>query len=187
MKQSTHPPVISPQPARGSVPYVEQRLAVADGLPNAPESPGAIREMGEVVGLVSGGVIVETSRVSGCASCSSQKGCGISALQHVFGRHRHQVTAYSDLRLRIGDLVQLTLPASALVEAALLMYLLPLVALIVGAVIGQTVFGTNVLAMLGGIAGFALSILFIARLQSTMLRRGRFAPRVEQVLFPSVD
>jgi sigma-E factor negative regulatory protein RseC len=188
MKHSTHHPESTLEhPVPGSVSYAEQRLEAADGLMDTSESVDVIREMGEVVGLFKGGVMVETSRASGCSSCSSQKGCGISVLQDVFGRHHHQVTAHSDLPLRIGDQVQLVLPASALIEAALLMYLFPLIALVVGAVIGQTVFGANVFAILGGVMGFILSLLFIARLQSTTLRRGRFAPRVEQVLFHSAS
>lgn len=173
-------------PVPGSVAFAEQRLAAADGLLQTLDSSDEIREVGEVVGFFPEGVVVETNRASSCTSCSSQKGCGISALQGLFGRQRHRVTVHTDLPLHLGDHVQLVLPASALVEAALLVYLLPLVALVVGAVIGQMAFASDGWAMAGGLIGFVLSVGFIARLQSTTRRKGRFAPRVAQVLFQSV-
>lgn len=175
------------EPVTGSLAHAAQQFATADAATGEIASTEMIRELGEVVALVPGGVLVETQRASGCASCSSQKGCGVRVLQGVFGGRRHRVTAQTALPLRIGDRVELVLPASALVQAALLMYLLPLVALVVGAVIGQIVFHTNGAAILGSASGFVLSLVLVARLQSATHRQGRFAPRVEQVLFRAAD
>lgn len=177
----------SRKPVPGSVAFAEKQFASVDAASGEIASTGMIREQGEVVALVPGGVLVETQRASGCASCSSQKGCGVRVLQGVFGGHRHRVTARTSLPLQIGDRVELVLPAAALVQAALLMYLLPLVALVTGAVIGQTVFHMNGAAILGGASGFVLSLVLVARLQSATRRQGRFAPQVEQVLFQAAD
>lgn len=178
------PTVDQPEPMRGSVRYAEQRLAPGASTGDVPSTADMILETGVVVDLFAGGVVVETHRAGGCQSCSSRAGCGVGALQQVFGRHRHQVTAFTNLSLRIGDQVQLALPASVLVEASLLMYLLPLIALLVGAVVGQSLLGSNGMAMVGGSAGFILSILFVAR-QRGVARQRRFSPYVEQVVFQS--
>lgn len=176
-------PPLEEAPALGSIAYVDARLAafeqsVADGATPVESADAYIRESGVVVALIAGGVIVETQRQTGCQSCSSRGGCGINLMQKALNRKQHQVRVATELPLRLGDEVLLILPASALVQASLLMYALPLLGLMVGALIGQTVFATNSAAMLGGGLGFGLPLVGLSWRQKGLFANSRFAPRV---------
>ncbi|MHB8920745.1 MAG: SoxR reducing system RseC family protein [Halothiobacillus sp.] len=179
-------PPLKEAPVLGSVPFAEQQLAQWDARSGIePNERGAdesvIREEGIVVALVAGGVIVETQRQSGCQSCASRGGCGVGLIQKALNRKQHQVTALTALPVQIGDRVRLVLPAAALVQASLLMYLFPLLGLMIGALCGQVLMSSNSAAILGGALGFGLSLLWIARRQNGLSLSGRYAPRIERL------
>lgn len=180
MKSHPHDAASPNQPTMGSVPYAQQQLA---GLDTGEAGAADIQEEGVVVAVAADGVWVETQRQSGCQSCSSRGGCGVGIMQKALNRRRHTVRVQTNLPVQVGDHVRLLLPAAALVQASLLMYFLPLLGLIVGAVVGQTLLGSNGAAMIGAAIGFFAVLLFIARQQNGLSRSGRYAPRIERVLF----
>ena len=169
---------------RGSVHHAQaqsmriDRAYAADPL---SDEAGLIREFGVVVEVTDGGVWVQTQRQSGCQSCSSQGSCGVGVLSKALNRRHHRVWAATDIPLAAGDQVQLVLPASALVQASLLMYLLPLVGLIGGAIVAQQLFSAVGASVLGAALGFGLPLFGLYRLPVWLARRGHFAPRVERV------
>lgn len=182
MNRQPHDPLRLKQPAIGSVPYAEHRLA---GLESSKSDTADIQEEGVVVAVAADGVWIETQRQSGCQFCSSRGGCGVGIMQKALNRRQHRVRVHTDLPVKVGDHVQLLLPAAALVQASVLMYLLPLLGLIVGAMIGQSLLATDAGAIGGAVVGFAAVLLLIARQQNGLSRNGRYAPRIERVLFKS--
>ena len=102
-------------------------------------------------------------------------------MQKALNRKSHQVRVATELTLSLGDRVQLVVPASALVQASLLMYVLPLLGLMIGALAGQLLFATNGASILGGALGFGLALLGLSRRQNGLFANGHYAPRVEQV------
>ncbi|MGC8697796.1 MAG: SoxR reducing system RseC family protein [Halothiobacillus sp.] len=171
-------------PVVGSVDFAIERLAQWDEQSGAvseasDQTDAFIREQGVVVALVEGGVVVETFRQTGCQSCASRGGCGINLMQKALNRKQHQVRVSTQLPLRVGERVQLVLPASALVQASLLMYVLPLLGLMLGALAGQMLFATNSASILGGALGFFAALLGLSRRQKGLFANGRYAPRVE--------
>jgi len=182
MNRQPHDPSLLNQPTIGSVPYVEHRLA---GLASSGSDTADIQEEGVVVAVTADGVWVETQRQSGCQSCSSRGGCGVGIMQKALNRRQHKVRVQTDLPVQVGDHVRLLLPASALVQASMLMYFLPLLGLILGAVAGQSLFASDAGSIGGAVVSFTAVLLFIARQQNGLSRSGRYAPRIERVLFKS--
>ncbi|MBD3814931.1 MAG: SoxR reducing system RseC family protein [Halothiobacillus sp.] len=182
MNRQPHDPSHLNQPTIGSVPYAEHRLA---GLASSGSDTADIQEEGVVVAVTADGVWVETQRQSGCQSCSSRGGCGVGIMQKALNRRQHKVRVQTDLPVQVGDHVRLLLPASALVQASMLMYFLPLLGLILGAVAGQSLFASDAGSIGGAVVSFTAVLLFIARQQNGLSRSGRYAPRIEQVLFKS--
>jgi len=186
MRPNQPPKPLQEAPVVGSVGFALERLAQWDESSGAGADAGGqtdafIREQGVVVALVTGGVVVETQRQTGCQSCASRGGCGINLMQKALNRKSHQVRVATELTLGLGDRVQLVLPASALVQASLLMYVLPLLGLMIGALAGQLLFATNGASILGGALGFGLALLGLSRRQNGLFANGRYAPRVEQI------
>ncbi|MGD9500831.1 MAG: SoxR reducing system RseC family protein [Halothiobacillus sp.] len=182
MNRQPHDPSLLNQPTIGSVPYAEHRLA---GLASSGSDTADIQEEGVVVAVTADGVWVETQRQSGCQSCSSRGGCGVGIMQKALNRRQHKVRVQTDQPVQVGDHVRLLLPASALVQASMLMYFLPLLGLILGAVAGQSLFASDAGSIGGAVVSFTAVLLFIARQQNGLSRSGRYAPRIERVLFKS--
>jgi len=156
---------------------MESIQAVADG----------VTESGVVVELLDDGVLVETQRRGGCASCSAKGGCGVGLMQQALTRYRHRVTAQCSLPVRVGDQVELSLPQTALVQASLWMYFVPLLGLLIGAIAGQQlsawlVLPADALALLGGALGFVAAIRLVSARQGRQWRSGRYAPQVTRVM-----
>lgn len=180
------PPIQPPKPLNeapvvGSVGFALERLAQWDESSSGTVSDAFIREQGVVVALFNGGVVVETQRQTGCQSCAARGGCGINLMQKALNRKQHQVRVSTELALRLGEPVQLVLPASALVQASLMMYVLPLLGLMMGALAGQMLFAANSASIVGGALGFILALLGLSRRQNGLFANGRYAPRIEQI------
>ena len=139
-----------------------------------------IEEPAVVVEAGAGYAWVETRRRSACGACSASEGCGTAALARAWGERRARVRAISTLPLRPGDAVIVGLAEGALLRGSLLVYLLPMVLLLAGALLGQTAFAGagEEPVILSGAVGLGLGFL-AARVASRRLRSdARFQPVV---------
>ncbi len=106
-----------------------------------------------------GFAFVETERKSACGGCSATGVCGTSALSKVFGNKRSVVKALNPIGAGPGDNVVVGLQESALVNASLMFYLVPIVAMILTAIFAQAAAGwmgaarVELFSMLGGLFG----------------------------------
>ena len=92
---------------------------------------------------------VKTTRSSACASCSSKDAC------HGEGSGKEmEVEAINTAEAQVGDRIVLNIKTASLLKATFLLYVFPILAMIAGAVLGQTV------ADFRGIDPSGLSALF---------------------------
>lgn len=152
-----------------------------------------IEETGRVTEVEPGYAWVETRRTSTCGSCAARGGCGTSVLSRVLGQRTARVKALDRVGASVGDEVVLGLDDGALLRGSLAVYMMPLVALILGAILAETVapqwgLGEG-FVMFGGVAGLAAGLLWLrlfsrragtdSRYQAVILRRA--APSTVQV------
>lgn len=126
-----------------------------------------IEESGTVVATAGEDAWVETSRGSSCGSCSA-KGCGTGALSEVLGRRTQQLRVKNPIGAARGDRVVLGIDESALLRGSLAVYLVPLLALLGGGLLGESV--TRSLGI-GGEGATILSALAALSLALWWLRR----------------
>lgn len=91
-----------------------------------------------------------------------------------------RVRALSDLPLRPGDEVVVGMVDGVLLRGALLAYLLPLMALFAGAILGQAAFasaGEELVALSGGL-GLGLGFLAVRALSRRLRNDARYQPVV---------
>ncbi|MCR8914936.1 sigma E positive regulator RseC/MucC [Marinobacter panjinensis] len=139
-----------------------------------------ITETGKVVALSGNRVWVQTIRTSACESCSARNGCGQRALAGVSGGRANQVLVTNSMGARVGDEVTVAIDESALLGASLLVYALPLVLLVLGAVAGhQLSGGLDAVAMLGAALGMAVGFVVARRVGSNPARD--YEPRLVKV------
>ncbi len=138
-----------------------------------------MRESGKVVAIQTDSVWVETSRQTACGSCSAQKGCGTSLLAKLFPNRQHHVRVLGQpaqlSAVAIGDEISLEVSDGLIVKASIFMYLLPIVALLFGASVGDEYGRSDGFAVLGAAPGLAFG-LAVVRIYSW---RGRNNPSLQ--------
>ncbi|MER2518346.1 MAG: SoxR reducing system RseC family protein [Candidatus Accumulibacter phosphatis] len=121
-----------------------------------------------VVQRVEGGRAILAINLAACASCS-QGGCGIGKMG---GGRPTLLTLPVSGPLRAGDMVVVALPESRLSVAALIGYLFPVLAMLLGAGSAVSLDGSDAAAGLGAIAGLVVALslgrLLIGRLPGLM-------------------
>jgi sigma-E factor negative regulatory protein RseC len=132
-------------------------------------------------------VIVETHIKSTCGSCEAQSNCGTGAIAKVFASKRESLRFRLNDMVEVGQKVSLGIPEENLLKASAMVYCLPLFALILSALVGQSVFpllgliAEGWLILFSGICSY-LTFRFVRRFLSNS-DQGEFHPRILKV-FP---
>ncbi len=117
---------------------------------------------------------VEAERESSCGQCAARKGCGTAVLANVLGRRSARMRALNPVEARPGERVVIGLEEGALLRGALAVYLLPLLTLIGGAMLGAP-YGDGA-AVAGGLGGFLLGLAGVRRFSRRIARDPRYQP-----------
>ena len=123
-----------------------------------------LTEPATIVALDEKNIWVETHRQGTCNACRANTTCGQGLVNRLLpGRvHYLRINRAAGLAgdIAIGDRVELSVPQGAVLRSSLLVYLLPLVLLISGALIGEWSWAGDPGAIVGGfvglLAGFGL-------------------------------
>ena len=128
-----------------------------------------MRLEGTVVAINRDAVWVETTHQTACGSCSAQPGCGTSVLAKLFPDRQQFLRVLVDPDLHqeciIGQRVTVEMSDNLIVNFSLLMYLLPVVLLLLGSVLGQQLGASDGYAMIGAGVGLTAGLL-VVRLHS---------------------
>lgn len=115
-----------------------------------------------------------------CSRCQEGRGCGGGVIGRLVGRNRAEIAVElaPGLAPRAGDVVVVAVDEQAMIQAALLVYGLPLIGLLAGGVFAHTVLEAHDLIVaaygaLGLLAGFALT----RSLAQSLQHRPGFKPR----------
>lgn len=120
-----------------------------------------LEERGVVVEVAENGeVFVATQRQSACGNCQSEKSCGTNLLNNSTSQQQVMSVNANGHSLAIDDVVLLAIDESVVWLGMLQLYVLPLIALIVGGVLGQIVAG-EMAAMIGAFGCLILSLLSV--------------------------
>jgi len=98
-----------------------------------------------------------------------------------------EVKAINSVGARVGDRIVLSFETASLLKAAFLIYVFPIVLLIVGAALGQTVaplieFSPSGLSALLGFAFFLIALFIIKARANKMARKNDYQPRISKIL-----
>ncbi|MGE0080624.1 MAG: SoxR reducing system RseC family protein [Thiohalomonadaceae bacterium] len=95
-------------------------------------------------------------RKTSCGQCVARSGCGTSALSKVLGQRRLRMAALNPIGARPGDRVIIGLRDDALVRGSVAVYLVPLLAMLAAALIGDALApGQDLAVALAGLMGLA--------------------------------
>jgi sigma-E factor negative regulatory protein RseC len=141
-----------------------------------------ITETGRVVAVEADSLWVETIRRSTCNSCSAQKACGHGLMNKMDSGRQHHVRALLDGQsaddFNLDDEVEISITEQVLVVGALVVYMLPLLLMLAGAIITAQFLTGDVAAFAGSVVGLSVG-LAIVRYHSYCTRNQRqFQPLV---------
>jgi sigma-E factor negative regulatory protein RseC len=143
-----------------------------------------ITEQG-VVDRVSGPkAVVRIEKSSACAACQSRESC-----QEGSGREM-VIEVANDLGAGEGDRIEISIPGGSFLILSLLVYLLPVAALIAGAVAGGAFAGTlhmnpTFASIVGGCLGIGVTFYALKRLDRSSRAQKEFRPRMTRILLRS--
>jgi sigma-E factor negative regulatory protein RseC len=119
---------------------------------------------------------IKTIRAASCEGCSSRESCGTS-----HSSKELIVTVKNTLGVAKGDQVVIGLQTKPMIFLSFLLYVFPILLLIAGAVIGDSlapVLGMNrsFCAMIAGFGFFGAAFLLIRKKQDTLTQKDEFKP-----------
>lgn len=146
--------------------------------------------MPERIGLVVGSeadgrariVIDRKGACDGCHSSGSGHGC-----HTCLSGSKTESLVVNSVGARIGDVVRVSMESANLLTGAALLYILPILALLGGALLGSAEssalgWDDTTATVLGGVAGLAVGFIALMVLDHTSWVRQRLAPRITAVL-----
>ena len=125
-----------------------------------------IEEHARVVAVQGDTALLQTQRQSSCGSCEVKSGCGTSLLAGIVGQKITQLKVQNTLNAKPGDEVVLGMEEHALVMGSLLVYGVPLLMLLLGALMGEARasplgMDAELLPVVTGATGFVLAFLLV--------------------------
>ncbi len=120
---------------------------------------------------------VEAESQAACGGCAAAKGCGTKTLSSYFSKKTAPLRMVNDFGGTVGDRIEVGIRNSTILKVSALIYLLPLLGLIVGALIGDALNGSDFVAMCFSLAG----LLFGFYLSRLFYRSARFAASIVPV------
>lgn len=125
-----------------------------------------VEEKAMVVAIEGEDVLLQTQRRSACQSCSVKQGCGTSVLAKVVGQRSSQILVLNTLDANVGDEVIIGINDNALVKGSLLIYAVPLIFLLTGALLGELWahtygFNAELASIVSAVVGFLLAMVLI--------------------------
>jgi sigma-E factor negative regulatory protein RseC len=129
-----------------------------------------------------GKAVIRIRKSAACATCGSRDTCEVVSDKEML------IEVANDLQAKLGDHVEISMPSSSLLKLSLLVYFLPVVALVVGACLGaawaQSFHVQTTLASIFG-GGFAMAIVFcvLKWLDRVIRPKGEYQPRITRILY----
>lgn len=141
-------------------------------------------KLGRVISVQGELAEVEGQLHSSCGGCAVKGTCGTSLLTRYFGPKRLLLQAHNPIGARPGEHVIIGLSEGSLLEASVLAYLIPLLAMVGGAVAGVFVAENlapayvQIMSAVTGLGGLAAALTWLVRFIRAKSLDERYRPRI---------
>lgn len=96
-----------------------------------------IEEQAQVIEIKGDVLLLQAQTQTACGSCAANKGCGTSLLSKVVGRKFTHFQADNNVNAKVGDVVVVGLSEDALLKGSMVMYVIPIVAMLMFALLAD--------------------------------------------------
>lgn len=122
-----------------------------------------VEEQAVIVDLKDGVAMLEVIRRKPCGLCGQTRGCGVSMWGKLFRHRSHVFKAQNRIDAKVGDFVIVGVEEQALLRSALLVYGVPLVTLLAGALVASLAWGgehRDASTVIGAVLGLIVGLLW---------------------------
>ena len=142
-----------------------------------------IEERARVIAVENNQLLLEAETRVACNACAAKQGCGTFVLSRWVGRKLTRFQAQNTVNARVGDEVVVGLDEEAMLKGSVLVYLLPLLAMIGFALLADSLISVDVasrdlLVLISAVAGFALMLVVSRLMLSSGDNKTRLTPVV---------
>ncbi|MEE8432773.1 MAG: SoxR reducing system RseC family protein [Candidatus Desulfatibia sp.] len=139
-------------------------------------------EEGVILKIDSSTAWVKTQKTKACEGCSSRGACSTMS-----GGEDMEVQAINAAGGQVGDRVVLSFDTYALLKAAFLLYVFPIICMLLGAFAGMQLapavnLDTSIVSATGGFLFFGLSFLFVKSKGNRMAQKDEYRPKITRIL-----
>lgn len=145
------------------------------------------REEGVIQQLLNNNkALVNVQKSSHCSTCQSRGSC------HVMDGRDTLIEVDNDLHAKVGDRVEITVPTTTLLKLSILVYFVPILALLVGAYLGAAWASSfqleaTLASVLGGALAMGATFYGLKRLDRRLRGKPEFTPRMRRILFSAAS
>ena len=142
-----------------------------------------IEEHARVIAVQNGQLLLEAQTKASCSACAVKQGCGTSVISKWVGRKFTRFQAPNTVNARVGDEVVVGLAEDAMLKGSVLVYLLPLLAMIGFALLADSLIAADtasreLMVLIAAVAGFSLMLVISRLLLSTGSNSSKLTPVV---------
>jgi len=142
-----------------------------------------IEERARVIAVRDDQLLLEAQTKSACGGCAAKQGCGTSVLSRWVGRRFTRFQAPNTVNAAVGDEVVVGLAEAAMLKGSVLVYLMPLLAMIVSALLADWLIAADasardLLVIAAAVGGFTLMLAVSRRYLAGSRNRDRLRPVV---------
>lgn len=130
-----------------------------------------------IVTAIDGEYAIVRTDEGGCGRCHEKGGCGGVSVGRMFCSTPQTWRVLNPRKAGVGERVSIAVDEGAVSASALLIYVLPLLLLIGGAVLGAALFADSG-GIFGGIAGLLIAWRWVAHYQKRRHCDSRFHPHI---------
>lgn len=126
-----------------------------------------LTETGRVVAVEAQSLWVETIRQSTCGTCAAQKGCGHSLINQISDGSRSYIRVlcpeHEPNVCKVNDQVLISIPEEVILRGSFIVYMIPLLAMLVGSVAAVELFvgHPDLVAIAGASFGFLVGVAVV--------------------------
>jgi len=106
-------------------------------------------------------VMLEIERRTACGLCGQKRGCGNATWGKLLGHESHQFAADNVINANVGDSVVVGIDERIVLSSAFYLYVVPLFAMVLAAVLAETLFDNEFYVMLAAALGLLLGFAWV--------------------------
>ena len=126
--------------------------------------------------------LVRIKKRSACTRCDSRSSCGVDSGKRIV------VEVANNVQAKVGDRVEVSVPVGSLLKLSLFVYILPVVALIIGAYLGEVCaqflhLRPSVSSIAMGALGMGITFCLLKLYDRSSRADAKYSPHITRIIF----